>query len=341
MGRPRRCDGAGCWHHVLNRGLARRPVFETRDDVRAFLAELALSVRRGEIEVHAWVVLTTHYHLLVRSVDGGLSAAMRRVHSSFVRRFNRRRGRDGPLFRGRFTSLLIENDAYWRAVLRYIDENPVRAGLVKAAPDWPDGSAAQYVRGRGTPWLERAEVERALRGALGSARFDGSRYAEALPLLAPRTSDELVRARLRNPLLREGPIDELGRASRPAVEMWLAARAILADGRHQSPLVVPSGLLLAALGSERAKRPGWRIRTEPGWSDAWSLLEAGLLHAASGLGKAGAARLLGLGVSAAQRRIERHARALERDEDYRRVAASLMRATLDAQAIASPATARL
>ena len=87
----------------MNRGLARRTVFETRQDVRAFLARLALCVRRGELEVHAYCVLTTHYHLLVRS-RGKLSEGLRRVQNDYVRWFNRARRRDGPLFRGRFLS---------------------------------------------------------------------------------------------------------------------------------------------------------------------------------------------------------------------------------------------
>ncbi len=79
MARNPRQDHPGSWHHVMNRGIARRSLFESRDDIRFFLACLARAVRRGQIEVHAWCILTTHFHLLVRSPGGELSAAMRRV----------------------------------------------------------------------------------------------------------------------------------------------------------------------------------------------------------------------------------------------------------------------
>ncbi len=70
MAQRARNDEPGSWHHVLNRGLAKRPLFEDRVDVRYFLSRLAREVRRGRLELHAWCVLTTHFHLLVRSPVG-------------------------------------------------------------------------------------------------------------------------------------------------------------------------------------------------------------------------------------------------------------------------------
>ncbi len=96
--RPRE-DEPGAWHHVMNRGIARRALYEDRRDVRCFLACLALAARAGLIEVHAWCVMTTHFHLLVRSPVGQLSDAMRRVQREYSRAFNRRHG---ALARGRF-----------------------------------------------------------------------------------------------------------------------------------------------------------------------------------------------------------------------------------------------
>jgi hypothetical protein len=78
---------------------------------------------------------------------------MRRVENAFVRWFNRRFGRDGSLFRGRFTSRVIENDFYRWNVRRYIDLNPVHAGLVSEAKDYPHGSARWNHLGHGPSWL--------------------------------------------------------------------------------------------------------------------------------------------------------------------------------------------
>jgi len=128
--RPRE-DEPGSWHHVTNRALARRSFFETRADIRMFLSGIARAVRRGQIEVHAWCVLTTHFHLLVRSPKGELSAAMQRIQNQYVRYFNRRRQRDGSLVRGRFFSRHVDSFTYRRTLVRYIDANPVAAGLCR------------------------------------------------------------------------------------------------------------------------------------------------------------------------------------------------------------------
>jgi len=90
MPRSPRTDRPGQLHHVMNRGIARRTVFETRADVRAFLCLLAVAVRRRPIEVVACCVLTTHFHLVLRSRDGRLSATLRWTLNLYVRWFNRR-----------------------------------------------------------------------------------------------------------------------------------------------------------------------------------------------------------------------------------------------------------
>ena len=76
MARRNRRDRPGSWHHVVNRGIAKRPLFEDKSDVRYFLSRLALEVRRGRLEIHAFCVLTTHFHLLVRT-DASLVKALK------------------------------------------------------------------------------------------------------------------------------------------------------------------------------------------------------------------------------------------------------------------------
>ena len=81
MARSPRIDYPGAWHHVVNGGIAKRSVFETVADVRHFRSRLARESRAGRIEVHAFAVLTTHFHLLVRSPRGELPEAMRRIQN--------------------------------------------------------------------------------------------------------------------------------------------------------------------------------------------------------------------------------------------------------------------
>ena len=136
----------------MNRGVGRRVVFVDRRCVRFFLAQVAKAVRRGELEVHCFAVLGTHFHLLVRSSSGQLSKALGRIQSVYVRWFNERYDRDGPLFRGRFTSKRIADYDHRRRVCRYIDENPVAAGIVRHAGRYPFGSA-RFGRSGAPPWL--------------------------------------------------------------------------------------------------------------------------------------------------------------------------------------------
>ena len=149
MGRIERNDAPGTWHHVMNRAIARRTALENRSDFRYFCSLLAREVRRGEIEIHAYCLMSTHFHLLVRSPMGRLSEAMKRIQNRYVRRFNRTRRRDGPLFRGRFRSKVVGDEDYHLVLLRYIDFNPVSAGLASLPSDYPYGSAAAYGRNRG------------------------------------------------------------------------------------------------------------------------------------------------------------------------------------------------
>src|SRR5262245_45253642 len=137
MPHPPRHDYRESWHHVMNRGIARRTVFELPRDGRRFLAGLARAVRRGDVRVHAYSLLSTHYHLLVSSPAGRLSEGIGRAQNEYVRYFNRDRRRDGPLFRGRFTSKLVKTAAYRHTLVRYIDHNPVLAGLAAAPAEHP------------------------------------------------------------------------------------------------------------------------------------------------------------------------------------------------------------
>ena len=96
-------------------------------------ASLAREVRAARIRCHAFCFPTTHFHLLVESPAGELSEVMREVQKRYVRTFNRKRRRDGPLVRGRFWSKPVRSTYYRHALVRYIDNNAVRTGLVAHA----------------------------------------------------------------------------------------------------------------------------------------------------------------------------------------------------------------
>jgi putative transposase len=154
MPRSLRNDYEGAWHHVMSRGAGRATIFARDAERELYLDSLAEAGSRYGVEIHCYCLMGNHYHLLVRSLDGQLSAAMRYCSGRFTALMNKREGRDGPLFRGRFASAGIRGDPYLVGVSRYIHLNPVEAGLVGAPEEWRWSSAAAYVGTAQTPhWL--------------------------------------------------------------------------------------------------------------------------------------------------------------------------------------------
>jgi REP element-mobilizing transposase RayT len=259
MARRPRGDFPGSWHHVVNRAIAKRPYFEARSDQRYFLARLADEVRVGRIEVHAYCLMTTHFHLLVRSPKGELSEAMRRVQCAYSRYFNRRRRRDGPLIRARYFSKRIDTGLYWRAVVRYIDENAVRAGIVPSSCDYEFCSARAFLRGRCPPWLTRDAIEQRALGIAHSDQFSPSVYLAAY---GPHRAEDLdslcdvVESRMRS--ARElDPLEDLVGATPRQVREWMQRKAVLADGMEVGLPVCGVAGLRRVIDRELVQRGEW------------------------------------------------------------------------------------
>jgi REP element-mobilizing transposase RayT len=159
MPRPMREDHEGAWHHVMNRGIDHGPVFHADDDRQIFLECLAAAADRYGLHVHAYCLMGNHFHLLVLSEKGRLSDGMRFLAARFTQRINYRDDRDGPIFRGRFASVMIKDDAHLVRASRYIHRNPVEAGLVITPENWAWSSAAAYLGVRRAPnWLRTTTI---------------------------------------------------------------------------------------------------------------------------------------------------------------------------------------
>ena len=128
---PRFCP-AGYPVHVIQRGNNRHIVFTCDGDMAAYAHWLEEGAEKYNIRIHAWVFMTNHVHLLLTpSNDHTTSRLMQFLGRQYVKRFNYRYIRSGTLFEGRFRSSLIQEDRYLLACIRYIELNPVRAGVVK------------------------------------------------------------------------------------------------------------------------------------------------------------------------------------------------------------------
>lgn len=135
-------------HHVTQRGNRGLPVFFSDDDRRAYLTLIAEAARAADTRCLGWCLMDNHVHLiLVPQHEDGLRATLGEAHRRYTRRVNLREGWTGHLFQGRFASYPMD-DAHLMAALRYVDNNPVAAGLVKRAEAWPWSSAASHIAGK-------------------------------------------------------------------------------------------------------------------------------------------------------------------------------------------------
>lgn len=138
----------GCYAHVFSRAADKRYIFSGDEDFEKFKALLFESKQKFSYRIHHYCLMHTHFHLAV-SMDNAeqFSEGLKRVKWSYARHFNDRDKRFGPLWRDRFKSLLIEDEQYLQACGRYIEGNPVEAGIVKRCEDWPHSSSRYYFKG--------------------------------------------------------------------------------------------------------------------------------------------------------------------------------------------------
>jgi putative transposase len=145
MARLPRLTLPGYPHHVIQRGNNRQAIFAGRADYLVLLDLLLEYAQKLEVAVHAYVLMSNHFHLLATpQTPDGLPQLMQAVGRRYVRYFNGAQMRSGTLWEGRYKSTLIQTDRYLLACMVYIDLNPVRAGLVAQAADYPWSSLGHY-----------------------------------------------------------------------------------------------------------------------------------------------------------------------------------------------------
>lgn len=159
MARPIRVQYPGALYHVIARGNAKQLVYLDDRDRTAFLRWLGDAVENHNLIIHAYCLMDNHYHLLVETPDGNLSAAMRDLNGNYSQWFNIRHNRVGHLFQGRYKAFVIEKESYLLSVARYIVRNPVEARLVKHPRLWRWSSYnATSGRARFPDWFSADEL---------------------------------------------------------------------------------------------------------------------------------------------------------------------------------------
>jgi putative transposase len=180
--------------HVRQRGNNRCAIFGDDCDYESFLVMLRSATERYEVKVHGYSLMTTHTHvLLTPTTEYGTAKAMQQLGIRYVLYFNQKYQRIGTLWTGRYRAKPINDEGYWLTCLRYIEQNPVRAGLVVRPEQYRWSSYRAHTLGEGGEWLATHPLLDAL-GANTEQRQAAYREILAVPLSA----ENLVRERMKD-----------------------------------------------------------------------------------------------------------------------------------------------
>ncbi len=183
MPRSLRFEYPGALYHVTARGVGRGAIFLDDRDRSSLLSIMARILKACDAHVFAYCLMGNHYHFVLQTRRANLAVLMRRVNSLHSLTFNRRHDRTGHVFEGRYTALHVDQDAYLLEVCRYVDLNPVRAGLVECPEQWNWSSYRAHTGMTPWPsWLATSELHGALMGRVPEdvAQSDSAcrRYAD-------------------------------------------------------------------------------------------------------------------------------------------------------------------
>jgi putative transposase len=185
--RPNRLILAGQTHHIVQRGNNRQAVFFTDDDRRAFLKWLGHALDAEGCILHAYVLMTNHFHLVLTAGEAeSIPRLMQSLGRRYVAHVNRTYGRTGTLWEGRYKSTILDSETYVLTCHRYVEANPLRAGMVSRLEDHPWSSYRHNALGRADPLLREHATYRAL-GATATER-----QASYRELFAPALTDTLI-----------------------------------------------------------------------------------------------------------------------------------------------------
>ena len=222
MPRQARLDAPGTLHHVIIRGIEKRPIVNDHYDRNNFVKRMGKLAQETQTGIYSWALMTNHGHILLKSGPHGLSQFMRRLLTGYVITYNNRHGRYGHLIQNRYKSIVCDEDLYFMELVRYIHLNPLRAKIVRNMSEldryaWSGHSVIMGKRKHA--WQDDKEV-------LG---YFGTRVAKARPAYRQFVMDGIEEG-TREDLTGGGLIRTLGGWSQ-VVSQRKSRQKILADER--------------------------------------------------------------------------------------------------------------
>lgn len=159
MPRPLRIEFENAWYHVSNKGAGHRSIFLKPEHTALFVSILQDCIDTFDVEIHSFCFLSNSYHLLIKTPRGNLSQAMRQLNGMYTQRFNKDQALDGPLFKGRYRAIVLE-ESYLPPISRYIDLQPVICQHVEQPSQYKWSSYRAHI---GKPsklnWLKTDEIK--------------------------------------------------------------------------------------------------------------------------------------------------------------------------------------
>lgn len=254
MPRQRRLDIPGVIHHVMARGIERRRIFLDEEDRDAFLERLSRCLEITKCRCYAWVLMSNHFHLLIRTGGTSLSDLLRRLLTGYAVYFNRKYRRSGHLFQNRYMSILCEEESYFMELVRYIHLNPVRAKLVKTLSQldkYPWTGHSVIMGNQEREWEETGEV---LIRFGEKKRVARAKYREFIREgMGEGYRDELMGGGLKR---SAGGWEGIRELMRQEIH-WRGDERILGDGDFVDDILKASGEALER--REVLKRKGWSL----------------------------------------------------------------------------------
>jgi putative transposase len=241
MARPLRIELAGGLYHVTSRGDRREDIYGGDEDRQAWLELFGKVCTRFNWRCHAYCQMSNHYDLVLETPEGNLSRGMRQLNGVYTQHVNRTHGKTGHVFQGRYKAILVDKDSYLLELARYVVLNPVRAGMVKNAQDWPWSSYRAMIREAASPpWLQTDWLlgQFSVQRKRAIAKYvDFVRAGVGLPSLWGELrnqiylGDDKFVARMQKKIGSRDNLGEIPRAQRRAVAKPLAYYA----KRHKEP----------------------------------------------------------------------------------------------------------
>jgi REP element-mobilizing transposase RayT len=268
MARPLRIEFAGAVYHVTSRGDRRESIFVDDQDRGALLEVVGHALSRFDAEMLAYCLMGNHYHFVLHTRQANLSRLMRHINGVYTQTFNRRHSKVGHLFQGRFKGILVDRDAYLLEVCRYVELNPVRAGLAKTPQAWFWSSYQAHVGLCAAPaWLDVDGLHGYVLGRSADTSADhrraAARYAELVAAggislwddalrqqiyLGDEAFVERMQARAEPRRVRAREIPKMQRRRPESLQQWLASCASREEALYRA--YTQSGLSMSTMAAQ-------------------------------------------------------------------------------------------